>query len=72
VKARKERTRRLKVGVGLLTTDCKWRDPTLTISSYRNGKDTHEVVIEIQDPWEVRVLQRELSKILAYWQEQLK
>lgn len=69
---RKERIRRLRVGVGLVTAQTGWRNSALVVSAYRGGKEKREVVIEIGCPWEVRHLQRQLEKIMEYWREQVK
>lgn len=69
--AAKEKVRRSRIRVGLITAKCQWRDPTLTISCYMGGNTRHEVVVEIQDPNDVRVLQAELEKFITYWRAQL-
>jgi hypothetical protein len=69
--ASKENVRRSKIRVGLITTTTEWRNPYVTISCYMGGRDRHEVVLQIQDPWEVRALQAELQKIMDYWKSQL-
>lgn len=70
--ARKEKVRRLRVGVGTVKADCSWKDSRLVVSSYMPGSaDKHEVIIEIGHPSEVDYLKNVLDEFYTYWKRQL-
>jgi len=57
----------MRIEVGEVSAHKRWSGATLTFSEYRGYKPDREVVIVIDDPWDLCEIRRKLNEIEQGW-----
>lgn len=66
------KVRRMKVLVHDCESKTGWNNSSITFTEYSLQGPRKEVIVTIEDPWQMASVQEQLEKITAYWADRVK